>query len=325
LEKHRRALLGVLSSALLIGCSTAPRGRARAESDGRILSAAPCRIRSEYSALSPAARSDFDPAEFEEAKRASPDECIRATYSSGGLRVVGFVYRPARLERGRRYPVIVYNRGGNGDFGVIGDWDQAVFHRFVRSGYVVLASQYRGSDGGEGSDEFGGADVEDVMSLFPLAERLGYADTGSVFMVGVSRGTIDTFLALRRGAPVKAAVVVGAVSDLSELARYRPEFLDIWRRRIPGFASRSDEEMRERSAIYWPEKIDTPLLLLHGGSDRRVPPEQSTRLAEALRRAGGRVEIRIFPGDSHTLPGHGRERDARTVEWFERHAGEPAG
>ena len=46
---------------------------------------------------------------------------------------------------------------------------------------MVLASQYRGNDGGEGLEEPGGADVNDVVTLVSLASSLAYADPKNIF------------------------------------------------------------------------------------------------------------------------------------------------
>src|SRR4029453_3397699 len=45
-------------------------------------------------------------------------------------------------------------------------------------------SAYRGNDGGEGREEYGGVDVRDVLNLIPLARALGYIDMHNVFMLG---------------------------------------------------------------------------------------------------------------------------------------------
>ena len=62
-----------------------------------------------------------------------------------------------------------------------------------RNGYVVLASQYRGNDGGQGQEEFGGADVNDVLNLMPLARSLSFADAKNTVILGFSRGGHDDF------------------------------------------------------------------------------------------------------------------------------------
>ena len=66
------------------------------------------------------------------------------------------------------------------------------FYEFLSNGFVVIASQYRGNDGGQGKEELGGADLNDVMSLFALAQSLGYIDMRNIFMYGVSRGGMTT-------------------------------------------------------------------------------------------------------------------------------------
>jgi len=245
--------------------------------------------------------------------------CEIVLYESGDLPVRGFVFRPWPPSPGRRYPAIVYNRGGNGDFGKIEASDLRLFRRYARGGFVVLASQYRGVDGAPGRDEFGGAELEDVRNLFPLAKELSCVDLDNVFMMGFSRGGMMTYLAIRDGAQIRAAASVGGVSDLPALAAYRPEFLRIWADRMPMFEANPSARMRERSAVLWADRIDKPLLLLHGGADRRVPPAQSEDLAAALRRANRVVELDVFPGDDHALSKNAAERDTRILAWFRAH------
>src|SRR5205085_227048 len=75
---------------------------------------------------------------------------------------------------GKQFPLIIYSRGGNREFGKLTAWSRLGFYTYVSNGFVVLASQYRGNDGGEGREEYGGADVRDVLNLIPLARSLGY-------------------------------------------------------------------------------------------------------------------------------------------------------
>jgi dienelactone hydrolase len=74
---------------------------------------------------------------------------------------------------------------------------------------VVVGSQYRGAAGSEGKDEFGGADLNDVMNLLPLLEALPNADPSRIGMAGFSRGALMTYLALTKTDRIKAAVVAG--------------------------------------------------------------------------------------------------------------------
>ncbi|MES1211213.1 MAG: CocE/NonD family hydrolase, partial [Acidobacteriota bacterium] len=133
---------------------------------------------------------------------ASQVDCQRIKYMSDGLKVAGFLWKP-KDTAGKKLPVLLFNRGGNRDFGKLTPWEG--LHRFAASGFVVIASQYRGNDGGEGREELGGADVRDVLNLIPLAASLEYADLRNVFLYGVSRGGMMTYLALKNGIAVNAA------------------------------------------------------------------------------------------------------------------------
>lgn len=139
--------------------------------------------------------------EYQRLNDPSRIDCQRIKYLSDGLKVVGFIWRP-KDQGNRRLPLIIFNRGGNREFGKLTPW-QAV-RRYALEGFVVIASQYRGNDGGEGREEFGGSDVRDVLNLVPLAESLGNIDTKNIFMLGWSRGGMMTYLAIKNHVPVQA-------------------------------------------------------------------------------------------------------------------------
>ena len=131
------------------------------------------------------------------------------TYLSDGLRIKGFVLAP---KKEGRYPVLMWNRGGcRENVGVLTRYGLARWVApFADWGYVVVGSQYRGAPGSEGKDEFGGADVNDVMNLLPLLEALPNADPSRIGMAGFSRGALMTYLALTKTDRIKAAMVASA-------------------------------------------------------------------------------------------------------------------
>lgn len=256
--------------------------------------------------------------EFEaRAKADARIECRRLRYMSDGLQVVAYEWKPAG-SGGEKRPLIIFNRGGNRDFSIMtpSSWPS----RFALDGFVVLASQYRGSDGGEGTEEFGGADVRDVLNLIPLAESLGYVDMDNVFMLGWSRGGMMTALALKHGMQVNAAVLGSPLTDLIDEAENRPLVARrVWSQLIPGYADRRDEVLRERSAMYWPEKLRVPLMILQGGADWRVDPAVTLDFARALQAAGATYELIVYAGDDHAISANSTDSRRRIVEWFRRH------
>lgn len=243
-------------------------------------------------------------------------ECIKITYRSDGLKVIGFIVKPVDTH-GKRLPAIIYNRGGSREFAkIVPDslflWDYA----FLAEGFVIFASQYRGSDGGEGQDEFGGRDLDDVAALLSLARSLDYVDSKNIFMYGVSRGGMMTYLALKNSFLVNAAAVSAGPTDLASLGRLRPEMAKNYSEMIPGFKSDANGTLKQRSAMAWPEKINTPLLLLHGTSDWRVPTEQTLNLANRLQQLHKTFSLEIFANDAHGLPINNEAAHRRVIEWF---------
>ena len=197
------------------------------------------------------------PGEFEQGVKVSQSvACTRLVYRSDGLRVAGLMWRP-KDSGSRRLPLIIFTRGGNREFARIPPWHG--FHRLAAEGFVVLASQYRGVDGGEGVEEFGGADVDDVRNLVPVAASLGIVDLENVFLLGWSRGAMQALLALKHGLRANAIAIGGGLLDLVAEAERRPMLVtNVWSVLIPQFATRRDAALRERSAMYWPEDGDGP-------------------------------------------------------------------
>jgi dipeptidyl aminopeptidase/acylaminoacyl peptidase len=258
-------------------------------------------------------KSDF------EKRRGFEIECNRLVYMSDGLKVVAFLWKP-RNTGGRKLPLVIFNRGGNRERSKLTPWMADGFYDYVSNGFVVLASQYRGVDGGEGKEEYGGADANDVLNLVPLAKSLDFVDTDNFFLRGHSRGGMMTYLALKKGIAVNAAAVTAGVSDLVGNSLDRPELIDmIYKDLIPDFRTRRDDAMRERSAVYWAEQLRAPLLIMHGTADEQIDARRTLELAAKLQEHGRTYELVMYAGDDHSLSLNAVEREQRVVDWFRRH------
>ena len=90
----------------------------------------------------------------------------------------------------------------------------------------------------------------------------------------------------------------------------------------------------EDHARYWRnspiahvEKVETPLLLIHGEFDKRGAPAQAELVFNALYRQGKTARLLRYWGESHSLaqsPANVRDVLAQTLDWFDRHLGAPA-
>jgi dipeptidyl aminopeptidase/acylaminoacyl peptidase len=242
------------------------------------------------------------------------------TYYSDGLKVTGLLGFPKEKTD---CPAIIFNRGGNLDYGLLSGWELIPF---VESGYVAVGSQYRGNAGGEGVEEFGGSDVNDVLNLIGLLKSLPFVDPDRIGMVGMSRGGMQTYIALKEDSldgiqDIKAAAVVSGIADLFLWAEERPDVLaDVMIPLIGASPEESPNLYEARSATYWSEKINAPLLIQHGEDDERVSIEQAIRLTQALEDAGKTVKLITYPEEDHALSQHNKgfpEMSAWFQEYFE--------
>jgi dipeptidyl aminopeptidase/acylaminoacyl peptidase len=258
--------------------------------------------------------------EFERRQSFTGYDCEKIKYLSDGLKVVGFISKPKNAE-GKKLPLVIVNRGGNRESGKLSPQDFYYFYPFITNGFVVIGSQYRGVDGGEGREEFGGADVNDILNLIPLARSLGYVDMNNVFMVGSSRGTMMTFQAIKRGIPVNAAAAWGSVPDYRNRGKRHAALIEeVFRPLIPDFDKNPEEALKARSAIEWADKINVPLFLAQGGADWRSGVTPVLEFAQKLQSLGKTYELIVYAGDDHGIYHNRVDRERRTIEWFKKHS-----
>lgn len=312
--KVNRSLM-LLASLLLCACGASAQTPAAADTNGKIIEQAPYQLPA-YDQLPDRFKRTYSRETVEQIKNDSQLELWRVKYLSDGLKIVGFIYKPKTTNE-KKLPTVIFNHGGLAN-GLIGTENYNYLyemHRYAAEGFVVLASQFRGIGGSEGRDEAGGADTNDVMNLFPLARSLGYVDMNRLYMWGFSRGAIMTLQAIRRGAPLKAAAVVGAPSDNTVLQN-SPGFIQFARNIYPDYDAHKEEHLKSRSAIFWADELNVPLLILHGGADPGTAPTQALALAQKLQELGKIYELIVYAKDDHGVNLNAEDRISRTIDWF---------
>ncbi|WP_408031166.1 alpha/beta hydrolase family protein [Tenacibaculum xiamenense] len=245
-------------------------------------------------------------------------ELYAIQYLSDSLKVNGFLMKPKKQGK---YPCIIFNRGGNREYSkASGPLLLHIFASIVSKGYIVIASQYRGNGGGEGKEEFGGKDVNDVVILPKILEEVQGADTNRIGMYGWSRGSMMTYIALTKTNKIKAVVVGGGPSDLTIMNR--PKFeKGVYAELIPNYWKNKKEELAKRSAIKWVDKFpkNVPILMLHGSSDWRAKPEHSLNLALQFEKHKIPYRLIVFEGGDHGLTKHNDEVNEQVLKWFNRY------
>lgn len=260
----------------------------------------------------------FDAASFDRYYQQKDVKAFRLQYQSEGLKINAFMVRPAAPGS---YPVIVYNHGGVMQWGKIVFPEMLEFHRLAERGYIVLASYYRGEGGSEGLPDMGGGDVTDVLNLIKLAKAIPDADTSRIGMWGFSRGGGVTYGVLSKTNTIRAAIILGGPTDHINSSR-RAEFDEfVYPFAIRGYAENKDRALAAISSIHFVEKLanSTPILLLHGAMDDRVPAIASITMAHKLQELGRTYRLKVLENGSHGLYEHYLDVRHEIDYWFDRY------
>jgi dipeptidyl aminopeptidase/acylaminoacyl peptidase len=217
-----------------------------------------------------------------------------------GTKLEGILTLPANYENGKKYPFLVLPHGGPEAN------DTLRFDLFARTvagfGYVVLQPEYRGSTG-YGTDflqaiyqHFGDRAYQDVDSATDFAIAQGWADPNRLAIFGWSAGGFMTSWTVTQTHRYKAAIEGAGITD--------------WLSFIPtSDIGQVDYDMRLQekdavpflafSAVMFADKVTTPLLILHGEADQRVPMLQGREFFVLLAERGKTVRMVTYPGSPH--------------------------
>jgi dipeptidyl aminopeptidase/acylaminoacyl peptidase len=239
-----------------------------------------------------------------------------------GLRVEGTLWRPAAAtgkRGGRRVPTIIYPHGGP-------TWQAyrafAPFRLLLaQEGYAFLDVDFRGSTGygrdfrRANHDEWGHADVFDLIDAARWVQTQPWSD-GRLAIYGGSYGGYMVLCAVVEEPDLwSAGVDMYGDSDIAESFRHgdRPGRLDLQKQMGHPDEPERSEVYRRGSPVHRAERIEAPLLLLHGRKDKRVVPLMTERMVEALEIEGKTYEVQWYDEE-----GHGWERRENRRDAFER-------
>ena len=221
--------------------------------------------------------------------------------SPEGVALEGIVTFPADYARGKRYPFMVLPHGGpEGNDNL----DLSSRPRIIAGmGYIVLQPQYRGSTG-YGTEfmsaiyqHFGDRAYRDVDSATDYAVAQGWADPNRLTIFGWSAGGFMTAWTVTQTHRYKAAIEGAGITDwLSFIWTSDVQQTDYDAR----WTDKDPNAFLDFSAVMHSENVSTPLLILHGASDERVPTYQGRELFEILAARGKTTRMVTYPGSPHS-------------------------
>jgi len=227
-----------------------------------------------------------------------------------------------------KYPLIVQIHGGPHAM-----YGYAMFHEMqvmASRGYGVLYCNPRGSAGygekftGITRGIWGDSDMPDVIAAVDAAVKLPWVDQDRLGVTGGSYGGFLTNWIIGHDTRFKAAVTQRCVSNFHSFVGTSDIGYDFGIYEFEGTPWADAEKLLNQSPISYVEKIETPLLIIHGEQDLRCPIEQAEQMYTALKYLGKEVAFVRVPGESHELSRSGTpsRRVARLrhlIGWFDNH------
>jgi len=258
--------------------------------------------------------------------RAYPEEIPSAAYSPAqsiewvakdGETVYGLYYPPHHPgAKGKGLPPLIVNIHGGPTSQVKNGFNPRAQY-FATRGYAFLEVNYRGSTGyGRAYREklrasWGIYDVEDAVSGAQACVERGLADGEKLVIMGGSAGGFTVLKALEDYPGFfKAGICLYGVSNQFTLAQETHKFEARYLDSLLGALPEAAAVYRQRSPIYFVDRIRDPIAIFQGEEDNVVPRAQSDAVVESLRRRGVPHVYHLFPGEGHGF------RKSETIEQF---------
>jgi dipeptidyl aminopeptidase/acylaminoacyl peptidase len=248
---------------------------------------------------------------------------------SNGSSIQGVLLLPVGYTAGNKYPLLVEEHGGptgasDNDFKASSTSPGQVW---AGRGWAVLYPNPHGSTGygakfmRSNIKDLGGADFRDIMDGVDDVIRLGIADSSKMAFEGWSYGGYMAAWVVGHTSRFKAARMGAGMSDLASMygTTEIPGYIGMFAGGMPSAQTRA--LYTTMSPITYADRVTTPLLILHGASDPRVPPGQAMEFYRALKDRGKTVELVLYPREQHGFGEyyHLLDRMQRDYAWITRY------
>ena len=248
-----------------------------------------------------------------------------------GRTIYGVVVLPPKYQAGTRYKTIVHIHGGPEEaweLGFNGNWyNYATL--LASHGYVVLLPDPRGSEGQGPAfteanyQDWGGGDFEDIMAGVDYLIAQGISDPQKLAVGGWSFGGYMTSWTITHTDRFKAAMVGAGVTDLFSMATttdISPSFLQSYMGELQANRAIYDRE----SPVRYVQNCHTPVLVLHGEADPRVPISQGEEFYHGLLFLKKDTQMVTYPREPHIFKEQAHQIDSltRILAWYDAHLGQ---
>ncbi len=229
--------------------------------------------------------------------------------TSDGKDMLTWVIYPPHFDSSRKYPAILYCQGGPQST-VSQYWSYRWnFQMMAANGYIVVAPNRRGVPGfgqewnEQISGDYGGQNIRDLLAAIDEVAREPYVDAGRLGAVGASYGGFAVnYLAGNHNGRFKAFITHCGIFNFEQMYATTEEmWFENWDIGGPWWDTSDGEAMRSYS--FSPHRFvqnwDTPILVIHGGYDFRIPYTQGMAAFNTAVLRGIPARFLFFPEESH--------------------------
>ena len=252
-------------------------------------------------------------------------------WANEGFNIQGWLLSPAKIESGRKYPLVVLIHGGPSS-AATPDWpagfgmSRAIIAALSSRDYYVLMPNPRGSYG-QGEEftranvkDFGHGDLRDILAGIDTATKKYPIDPARLGVTGWSYGGYMTMWTVTQTNRFHAAVAGAGIANWQSY--YGQNLIGQWMIPFFGASVYDDPAVYEKSSpIHFIKNVKTPTLIIVGERDAECPASQSYEFWHALKTLGVPTQLIIYPGEGHLFldPKHQADRLEQTVGWFDKH------
>ena len=254
----------------------------------------------------------------------------RETFSfttSEGIKLDGWIVKPADFSASKKYPVIMYQYSGPGSQQVVNSWSAGAmgqggaFDQYLaQQGFIVVCVDGRGT-GGRGADfekstylKLGDLESKDQVEAASYLATLPYVDKDNIGIWGWSFGGFNTLMSMSNGKSIfKAGVAVAPPTDW----RFYDTIYTERYMRTP----KENPQGYDVNPIQRVNNLSGALLICHGMADDNVHPQNAFEYSEALVQADKDFKEIYYTNRNHSIfGGNTRNHLLRQItEWFITH------
>jgi dipeptidyl-peptidase-4 len=247
--------------------------------------------------------------------------------TSEGVKLDGWMVKPANFDASKKYPVIMFQYSGPGNQQVVNSWNAGsmgnggAFDEYLaQQGFIVVCVDGRGT-GGRGAEfekctylKLGNLEAKDQVETALYLGTLPYVDKDNIGIWGWSYGGFNTLMSMSEGRPVFKAGV--AVAPPTSYRFYDTIYTERYMRTPQENPTGYDDCPISRAP-----KLNGALLICHGSADDNVHPQNTFEYTEALVQADKDFRENIYTNRNHSIfGGNTRNHLLRQIaQWFEEH------